>query len=114
MTKRPVPREVMDAWFRPAQTDAGVRRDLARYAHSIPDRATLLRWAEQMRSFKGPVLVIWATEDRLMPREHGPRLAGLFPSATLVEIDDSYTLIPEDQPEQLSTAIREFLSEGSR
>jgi len=112
MTKRPVPREVMDAWFRPAQTDAGVRRDLARYAHSVPDRATLLRWAGQMRSFKGPVLVVWATEDKLMPREHGPRLAALFPDARLVEIDDSYTLIPEDQPERLTTAIREFLSEG--
>jgi pimeloyl-ACP methyl ester carboxylesterase len=92
-------------------TNAGVRRDLARYARSVPDRATLLRWADQMRSFKGPVLVVWATEDRLMPREHGPRLAALFPNARLVEIDDSYTLIPEDQPEQLTKAIRDFLSE---
>ena len=111
MSKRPVPREVMDAWFRSAQTDAGVRRDLDRYARSVPDRATLLRWADDMRSFKGPVLVVWATEDRLMPREHGPRLAALFPNARLVEIDDSYTLIPEDQPERLTRAIREFLSE---
>jgi pimeloyl-ACP methyl ester carboxylesterase len=112
MSKRPVPHGVMDAWFRPAQTDAGVRRDLARYAHSVPDRATLLRWADQMRCFKGPVLVVWAAEDRLMPREHGSRLAALFPDARLVEIDDSYTLIPEDQPERLTRAIREFLSEG--
>jgi pimeloyl-ACP methyl ester carboxylesterase len=112
MTKRPAPREVMDTWFRPAQTDAGVRRDLARYAHSVPDRATLLRWADQMRSFTGPVLIVWATQDRLMPREHGPRLAELFPDARLVEIDDSYTLIPEDQPERLVSAIREFLTKG--
>jgi pimeloyl-ACP methyl ester carboxylesterase len=113
MSKRPIPREVMDAWFRPTQTDAGIRRDLASYALSVPDKATLLRWAGQMRSFKGPVLVVWAVQDRLMPRDHGRRLAELFPNARLVEIDDSYTLIPEDQPERLTAALREFLAESA-
>jgi pimeloyl-ACP methyl ester carboxylesterase len=47
-----------------------------------------------------------------LPREHGARLAALFPDARLVEIDDSYTLIPEDQPKRLARAIREFLSKG--
>jgi pimeloyl-ACP methyl ester carboxylesterase len=110
MTKRPVPREVMDAWFRPAQTRREIRRDLAKYVRSVPSKETLLRWAEQMRSFGGPVLIVWATEDRLMPREHGRRLAGLFADSTLVEIDDSYTLIPEDQPLRLARAVRAFLS----
>jgi pimeloyl-ACP methyl ester carboxylesterase len=80
-----------------------------RYGLSIPDRRTLLRWAEEMRSYDGPVLVVWATEDRLMPRDHGRRLAGLFTDAKLVEIEDSYTLIPEDQPERLARELREFL-----
>lgn len=62
-----------------------------------------------MRSFERPVLVAWATEDRLMPREHGRRLADLFPNARLVEIADSYTLIPEDQPDLLAGIIREFM-----
>jgi pimeloyl-ACP methyl ester carboxylesterase len=109
MSKRPVPRAVMDSWFEPARTDPGVRRDVIRYVASIPDRATLLRWAGQMRSFEGPVLVVWAAEDRLMPREHGRRLAGLFPDATLVEIEDSYTLIPEDQPFRLAATLRDFI-----
>jgi pimeloyl-ACP methyl ester carboxylesterase len=109
MSRRPVPREVMDGWFRPARTSAGVRRDLVRYGRSIPDRRTLLRWAEEMRSYHGPVLVVWATEDRLMPRDHGRRLAGLFTDAKLVEIEDSYTLIPEDQPERLARELREFV-----
>lgn len=108
MSKRPIPHEIMDGWFRPAQTQRGVRRDLARYGTSLPPKQTLLDWAEQMRSFDRPVLVAWATEDRLMPREHGRRLAELFPNARLVEIADSYTLIPEDQPTVLSEAIREF------
>jgi pimeloyl-ACP methyl ester carboxylesterase len=69
----------------------------------------LLRWAEEMWSHHGPVLVVWATEDRLMPRGHGRRLAGLFTDAKLVEIEDSCTLIPEDQPERLARELREFV-----
>jgi pimeloyl-ACP methyl ester carboxylesterase len=42
-------------------------------------------------------------------RIHGRRLADLFPAAQLIEIGDSYTLIPEDQPEQLARAIRDFV-----
>jgi hypothetical protein len=71
MSRRPVPREVIDGWFRPAPTSAGVRRDLVRYGHSIPDRPTLLRRAEEMRSYHGPVLVVWAAEGRLTPAATG-------------------------------------------
>ncbi len=109
MSRRPVPKEVMDGWFRPATTSPQIRRDLAKYALSIPPRRTLLDWSEQLRSFKGPVLVVWATQDKLMPREHGRRLAALFDDARLVEVDDSYTLIPEDQPELLTRLLRDFV-----
>ncbi|GAA3156308.1 alpha/beta fold hydrolase [Nonomuraea roseoviolacea] len=109
MSKRPVPDEVMDGWFRPAATDPAIRRDLAAYIRSTPAKEVLLDWAERMRGFDRPVLVVWAAEDRLMPREHGRRLAELFPDARLVEIADSYTLIPEDRPEALVKALRDFL-----
>ena len=46
-----------------------------------------------------------------MPAEHGRRLAELLPQSRLVEIADSYTLIPEDQPAALATHMREFLTE---
>ncbi|HYH28756.1 MAG TPA: alpha/beta hydrolase, partial [Pseudonocardia sp.] len=58
-----------------------------------------------------PVLVAWAAEDRVMPADHGPRLASLYPQGRLVRIDDSYTLVPEDQPEALTSTIRGFLAE---
>lgn len=109
MSKRPVPDEVMDGWFGPALTQPEVRRDLRKYAGSVPDRATLLEWAERQRSFEGPVLVVWAPEDKIMPREHGRRLADWFPDGRLVEISDSYTLIPEDKPAELARAIRDFV-----
>jgi pimeloyl-ACP methyl ester carboxylesterase len=111
MSKRPLPDDIMDAWFRPVLTSREIRRDLRKYAGSVPPKKVLLQWAERQRAFEGPVLVVWAPEDRIMPREHGPRLAGLFPRGRLVEIPDSYTLIPEDQPAKLTGHISRFLAE---
>ncbi len=44
-----------------------------------------------------------------MPPEHGRRLAELLPQGRLIEIPDSYRLIPEDQPDELARIIREFV-----
>ena len=55
-----------------------------------------------------PALVVWASEDRVMPPEHGRRLADLLPQGQLVEIPDSYTLMPLDQPALLAQTIRGF------
>lgn len=71
----------------------------------------MLAAAECLRSFDRPALVIWAKEDRVMPPEHGRRLAELLPHGRLIEIADSYTLIPEDQPAELARAIRQFIRE---
>jgi hypothetical protein len=46
-----------------------------------------------------------------MPPEHGHRLAELLPQGRLVEIPDSYTLIPLDQPARLAEVIRGFTRE---
>jgi hypothetical protein len=35
----------------------------------------------------------------------------LRPRSRLVEIPDSYTLVPEDQPELLASHLREFIDE---
>ena len=39
------------------------------------------------------------------------RFAALFPDSRLVEIPDSYTLVPIDQPQALAAALREFAGE---
>lgn len=112
MSKRPVPKQVMDAWFAPADHNRLIRRDLRKYCLSIPDDATLLRWTEACRSFSRPVLLMWGREDKIMPIEHGRRLSRLFPHATLVELDDTYTLVPIDRPDRLSAAIDAFVPFG--
>ncbi len=113
MSKRPVPTAVMDEWFRPAQQNRGVRRDLRIFAMSTPGAAELSALVDRLPSFDRPVLVVWATEDRLMPREHGPRLASLFPQGRLVEVDDSYTLVPVDRPEVLAQELVQLASSVS-
>jgi pimeloyl-ACP methyl ester carboxylesterase len=110
MSKRPIPAEVVDGWLRPLLTQRAIRRDLAKYIRTT-DQNTLVEAAEAFRAFDRPALVAWAAEDRIMPVEHGRRLAELLPQGRLVEIADSYTLIPEDQPVELAAAIRRFVRE---
>ena len=47
----------------------------------------------------------------VMAVEHGRRLAGPFPNARLMEMNDSYTLPPHDHSAVLAVAIRTFLEE---
>ncbi|MFD5555298.1 alpha/beta fold hydrolase [Streptomyces sp. NPDC059578] len=111
MCKRPVAHEVMDEWFRPVWTNPEVRRDLRKYVLGVPPKDELLRWTDALAKFTGPALVAWAAEDKVMPPEHGRRLAEILPDSRHVEIPDSYTLIPEDQPQVLAEHIRSFLLE---
>jgi pimeloyl-ACP methyl ester carboxylesterase len=98
-------------WVRPVLTQPEIRRDAARMLRAVfADRRLLLRTAEALPAFDRPGLVVWAAGDRVMPPEHGRRLAALLPNARLLEIPDSYTLIPLDQPAQLAEAIRAFTS----
>jgi pimeloyl-ACP methyl ester carboxylesterase len=111
LSKRPVPREVMDRWFDPPLRLRGVRRDLRKYVvSSSQGRRELVAIGAALERFDRPALVAWASEDKLMPREHGPRLAELLPQGALAEVDDSYTLIPEDQPAVLAGHLRELMA----
>ena len=112
MAKRPIPHPVTDTWLRPLLSQREIRRDLTRYVRAAR-KGDMLATAERLRRFDRPALVVWATEDRVMPPEHGRRLAELLPHGRLLEIPDSYTLIPEDQPGELARAIRQFIRDTS-
>jgi pimeloyl-ACP methyl ester carboxylesterase len=112
MTKRRIPHDITDAWLAPALNDRAIRRDLRKYAGSAKQGSReLLAGTVRLADFQRPALVAWAAEDRVMPRDHGRQLADLMPDARLVEIPDSRTLIPEDQPALLAAEIRKFLEE---
>jgi pimeloyl-ACP methyl ester carboxylesterase len=102
-------------WIKPVLKYPEIRRDTVRVLRAIAaERDLLLKAAECLPSFDRPALIVWASQDRVMPREHGHRLAALLPQGRLVEIDDSYTLIPLDQPARLSQAIRDFMHAPER
>jgi pimeloyl-ACP methyl ester carboxylesterase len=114
LSKRPVPREVMDQWFGPIREQREIRRDLRKYVRSAAQgRRDLLATMDKLPAFDRPALIAWASEDRLMPPAHGRQLAELLPQSQLVEIADSYTLIPEDQPTTLTVHMRKFMSEDT-
>jgi pimeloyl-ACP methyl ester carboxylesterase len=112
LTRRPVPDEIADDWLRPLRTDPAIREDFRRYCLAVR-KDELLRAAEGLRTFDRPALVVWAVDDLMMPREHGRRLAELLPQGRLVEIEDSRTLVAEDQPERLAKELRAFVAEAS-
>ncbi|MFC9454281.1 alpha/beta fold hydrolase [Streptomyces sp. NPDC056983] len=97
-------------WMRPVLTQQEIRRDAVRMLRAVfADTRVLLRAAERLPAFGRPALVVWARDDRVMPLAHGRRLAELLPQGRLVEIEDSYTLVPLDRSAELASAVREFI-----
>lgn len=113
MAKRPIPHHMLDTWLHPLQTCRGVRRDLTKFIRTSSTE-DMLAAADRLRSFDRPALVIWAPEDRVNPAAHGRRWADLLPQGRLIEIGDSYTLMPLDQPDALARAIRHFIRDTPR
>jgi len=103
--------EATARWMKPVIHDPAIRRDAVRVLRAIAAEPQLLvDVAMRLPEFDRPALVVWASEDRVMPPEHGRRLADLLPQGRLREISDSYTLLPLDQPAELAQAILEFVS----
>ena len=110
MAKHGVPADVLEQWTRGARADKAIRRDVAKYM-STTDYGVLLEIEDGLKAFDRPALVAWAAEDKVMPPEHGRRLAELLPRARHVEIPDSYTLVPLDNPRALVSELRAFLAD---
>lgn len=100
----------MRAWTEPVLADARIRRDLVKYAKSVLDDADLIRKTEALRGFEGDALVLWSPDNRVMPPEHGPRLAGLLPHGRYVGIRGAAVLSMLDDPEAVAREIGGFLT----
>jgi pimeloyl-ACP methyl ester carboxylesterase len=109
MAQRAIPRAVIASWITGIRTSRGVRRDVAKYVRTS-DYDGLNEAAVALAQFDRPTLVLWSAKDRVMPPEHGRRLAELIPDARYVELDDACTLLPLDQPEAVATHIAEFVA----
>jgi pimeloyl-ACP methyl ester carboxylesterase len=105
--KHGIPDEITEAWVRPALTDAGVRRDIAKVARGI-DPSVTLDAAAKLAAFDKPTLIAWGAEDKFFAPELGRRLAAVIPGARFELIADSYAFVPEDQPAVLAGLLEEF------
>jgi pimeloyl-ACP methyl ester carboxylesterase len=106
--KTEVPAELIASWMEPGQRDPGVKRDLKKVTVGMDNRYTL-EAAERLRGSELPILLTWAPEDRFFPIKYAQRLAAEVGNARIVEIPDSKTFVPIDQPDRLADAIAAFV-----
>jgi pimeloyl-ACP methyl ester carboxylesterase len=102
-------RDVLDAFLTPARADRRITRDLVKVLGGMDPRDTEAA-AKRLGEFDRPALIVWSRDDRLLPFEHGERLARALPNARLEEVPDSYTYVVQDQPERVAALIREFVA----
>ncbi len=108
LSKYPLPDGILDKFLLPAIRIPGVRRDLKKVLMGISSEETMAA-AQSFHLFPRPVLLAWASQDKVFPRRYAERLADLFPDARIADIEDSWAFVPEDQPENLSRVMLQFL-----
>jgi pimeloyl-ACP methyl ester carboxylesterase len=95
--------------MKPGLNDAGVKHDLKKVTMGMSKRYTL-EAAEKLKTSDLPILLTWAPGDRVFPIKHAERLASETPNARIVQIPDSRTFVPIDQPQRLSEEIAKFVA----
>ena len=100
-------------WVEPFLSDPGIRRDTVKVLRGIDPKYTFDA-AEKLSSQERPTLLAWAREDRFFKPKFAERLAETIRGTRLEWIEDSYTFVPEDQPERLASLIDEFARDGAR
>ncbi|TCO62302.1 alpha/beta fold hydrolase [Actinocrispum wychmicini] len=113
MARRPVPDDLVRAWTEPLLHTPGIHRDLLTYCRGPFDKVELVRATEALRQFTGDTLVLWSPDNRVMPPEHGHRLAELLPAGRYAEIPGAYVLSMLDEPEAVAGEIGDFLTRSA-
>jgi pimeloyl-ACP methyl ester carboxylesterase len=110
LAKRRIDAKLLNAWLSPSMQNGDIRRDLTKLLRGISSKDTVAA-VQLLKSTKLPVLIAWAPEDRFFTLKYGERLAADIPGAKFVTIEDSYALVPLDQPERTAQLIGEFVRE---
>jgi len=106
-SKRGVPAELVAEWTGAALTDPALMRDLAKVTVGLDKRHTIAA-ATALRGTRFPLLLAWAPGDRFFPIRRAEQLAGEVGGAKLIEIPDSATFVPLDQPQVLAEHLADF------
>ncbi len=111
MAARPLPDALVHGWTEPLLRNPAIRRDLLAYVKTRFDKPALVRDTEALRDFHGDALVLWSPDNKVMPAEHGRRLAALLPRGRYAEVPGAYVLSMLDEPEAVAREIGAFLLE---
>jgi pimeloyl-ACP methyl ester carboxylesterase len=107
-SKAGIPDDLIASWMKPSLSDPDIKRDLKKVTVGMDSRHTLLA-AEKLRSSNLPILLTWAPGDKFFPLAYAERLAGEAGNAKIVQIPDSRTFVPLDQPGRLADEIAGFV-----
>lgn len=113
LAKSGIPEDIVKGYVRPCATDARIRRDVKKFVRTASPALTM-QVAKELRSFDRPALLLWTPEDRFFPLSLAQRLCKDLPDARLVEIDDAYVFVAEDQPERVAREIARFVATGAK
>jgi pimeloyl-ACP methyl ester carboxylesterase len=58
---------------------------------------------------KAPTLIIWGDEDKWLDPKLADRLVNAIPEARLVRLAGVARLVPEENPEQMTTLLLDFM-----
>ena len=113
LAKHPIPPGILTEYVESLSVNPRIRRDLRKFLLGVSPRYTTDA-AASFPTFDRPVLLAWAPDDPVFPLDDAERLVERFPNARLERVEDSYALVPEDQPERLVELLTEFLAVPTR
>lgn len=108
LLKHPIDAAASDSYALPASRDGGVLRDVAKAMESTSTAPVRAAGEHLITSSELPVQLIWSREDEIFPLAHAERYARALRNGRLERIDDAYSFTPEDRPDAVAGAIREF------
>ena len=97
-------KEVLQAYRAPARIRGSADAAFNVVRHARRDKTVDYKRISQ------PILILWASHDRIVPRWVLGRLRKRFPRAEVIDIDRAGHLLLEEQPEACNAAIRRFLT----
>lgn len=109
MAARPLPNALVRGWTESLLHDPRIRRDLIGYLRTRFDEQALIRDTEAVANFSGDALILWSPDNKVMPPEHGRRLADVFSNSRYAEIPGAYVLSMLDDPEAVAREVGAFL-----
>ncbi|MQA01991.1 MAG: alpha/beta fold hydrolase [Streptosporangiales bacterium] len=107
-THRQLPHDTLREYLRPWAGEAGQQRWIDQVASvSHTDTTDAVRRLDQVRV---PTLVLWGENDGWLAPAVGDRLAAAIPGARRQTVPAAGHFLPEDAPDAVADALREFLA----